>query len=180
MLEQLQEIVRHVGQQTVVENPAVPNDQNEAVLQETNQSIFGGLQQMVQQQGVGGLTQLFQGVQGENAHANPGVQQLSGNVAGNLTSKLGINSATAQQISTTMIPQVIGKLFHRTKDPNDKGLDIGSVLSSLGAKTAGNTGGAQTGGLGLGGMLNKVGGKLGLDKDGDGDTDLNDLMKMFR
>lgn len=176
MLDQLQDIVRHVGQQAVVENPAVPDEKNDAVLHETNQSIFGGMQQLLQQRGAGGLTQLFQGVQSGDAQGNPAVQQLSSSVAGNLAGKLGINAATAQQIAGSMIPQVIGQLFNRTKDPAHKGLDIGGLLSSLGGGQAAGTAGSG----GIGGMLNKVGNKFGLDKDGDGDTDLNDLMKMFR
>jgi hypothetical protein len=31
-----------------------------------------------------------------------------------------------------------------------------------------------------GGMLSNMGNKLGLDRDGDGDTDLQDLIGMFR
>jgi len=46
------------------------------------------------------------------------------------------------------------------------------------------TGGSNSsGGVNSGGIMDQVsniGAKLGLDKDGDGDVDLNDVTKMFK
>jgi hypothetical protein len=71
---------------------------------------------------------------------------------------------------------VLGQLMNRSRNADDSsGFSIGNILGSL-------MGGSQTqsGGGGLMGNLNSMGTKFGLDKDGDGDTDLNDLMSMFR
>jgi hypothetical protein len=58
------------------------------------------------------------------------------------------------------------------------GFDLGGLIGSL---TGGNLGGGnQPSSGGLGGNLGSMGAKLGLDKDGDGDVDLNDLTKMFK
>ena len=186
MLEQLMEMVREAGQKTVVQNPEVPNEQNEAALHQAQQGIMGGLQNILQTDGISGLTHLFQGVQ-QGDDSNPRVQQLSNNVAGGLMEKLGLNSSTAKSIAISLIPVVLGKMMNRSKDPNHAGFDLGSILGSLmggGSSNAnaglGNIGNSQTnGGGGLGSTLSNLGAKFGLDKDGDGDVDMSDLAKLF-
>ena len=193
MFDQLMELVRESGQQAVVENPAVPNEHNEAVMQEASSSIFSGLQNMMQTGGPGALKGLFEGVQsGDNNH--PAVQQVANQFSGNLMQKFGLNSSAAKAIALSLIPIVLGKLMHRSQNaPQGSGFSIGNILGSLmgGGGIGGALGGLMGGGQqaqprqapaqsgGLMGNLSSMGVKLGFDKDGDGDTDLNDLMAMF-
>src|SRR5688500_13738706 len=101
MFDQLMELVRESGQQTVVQNPAVPNEQNEAVMQEATTSIQSGLQQVAQTGGAGGLKNLFQGVQnGDND--NPQVQQLTNQFSGNMMQKFGMNAGTAKSLAASL------------------------------------------------------------------------------
>src|SRR5687768_2028929 len=103
MLDQLMELVRESGQQTVVENPAVPNEQNEAVLQEASSSIYSGLQEQLQSGGPGALKTLFEGVEsGDNN--NPAVQQVANQFSGNIMEKFGLNSGAAKAIAISLIP----------------------------------------------------------------------------
>jgi hypothetical protein len=175
MFNQLMELVRESGQQAVVENPAVPNEQNEAVMQEASASIYRGLQDTAQTGGPGALKNLFQSLQNGDTN-NPGVQQVADHFSGNLMQKFGMNSGAAKSLAASLIPMVLGQLMNRSRNADDSsGFSIGNILGSL-------MGGSQTqsGGGGLMGNLNSMGTKFGLDKDGDGDTDLNDLMSMFR
>ena len=178
MFDQLMELVRDSGQQTVVENPDVPNEHNEAVMQEASSSIFSGLQNMMQTGGPGALKSLFQGVQsGDTNH--PAVQQVANQFSGNLMQKFGLNSGAAKAIAISLIPMVLSKLMHRSQNADSSsGFSIGNILGSL------MGGGSQPSGMGQpqqagGGMLSNLGTKFGLDKDGDGDTDMKDLMSMF-
>src|SRR4030095_12219839 len=43
MLEQISELVKQFGRQAVVENPDIPNEQNNAVLAEATNTIAGGM-----------------------------------------------------------------------------------------------------------------------------------------
>ena len=43
MFDQLSELVKQFGGEAVVNNPAVPNEQNDAVMQEAGGSILSGL-----------------------------------------------------------------------------------------------------------------------------------------
>jgi hypothetical protein len=67
------------------------------------------------------------------------------------------------------VPGVINDLVKKTNDPEDKSFDIQGIFDKLS--------GGSTSGFNVQGLLNKFK-AAGLDKDGDGDTDLKDLMKM--
>ncbi len=163
MLDQLMNIIKQHGQQAVVENSAVPNEHNEAVMQEAGSSIFGGLQQMISG---GNMDQITNLLQGNNSSA---VNGLSENFAGNIAQKFGINAETAKNIAGGLIPQVLNSLKNKANDPNDKSIDLQGIISSL---TSGNGSGVQN-------IINSVGAQFGLDKDKDGDVDLGDITKMF-
>ena len=163
MLDQLMNIIKQHGQQAVVENSAVPNEHNEAVMQEAGSSIFGGLQQMISG---GNMEQITNLLQDNNSSA---VNGLSENFAGNIAQKFGINAETAKNIAGGLIPQVLNSLKNKANDPNDKSIDLQGIIGSL---TSGNGGGVQN-------IINSVGAQFGLDKDKDGDVDLGDITKMF-
>ncbi len=195
MLEELMNIIRQQGQQSVVANPDVPNEQNEAVMQEASASITGQMQDMLQQGGPGAIKNLFEGVQSGDVN-HPAVQGMANNFAGSIMDKFGISGSAAKALAISLIPMVLSKLMHRAKDPNDSGINIGSILGSLvGGGAAGGLGSifggsnnnapataqqpAATGGGDIMSQLSNMGTKFGLDKNGDGKTDLADLMKMF-
>lgn len=169
MLDQLMQIVQQQGQSAVVENDAVPNEKNEAVLAEARDSIFKGLQNMMAKGQTEEVASLLKGGT-EPAENNQAMSLLSGNFIESVTSKLGISKETAMSIAAQLIPMVLSKLSNKAKDPNDNSIDFGNILSSLRGGQGGN----------LGSAASSIGGMLGLDKDKDGDTDLNDVLGMFK
>ncbi len=56
MLEQLLDLIKQQGEDTVVRNPAIPNEQNNQVLSEAGSSIMSGLQGAL---AGGGLSQVM-------------------------------------------------------------------------------------------------------------------------
>ena len=174
MLDELFNLIKQNGQQAVVENSEVPNEHNEDVMQEAQSSIVDGLSNMKDPDQVNSL---FESVQSGQAESNPAVQNISNNFAGNIMQKFGINGSTAASIASAIIPVVLAKMANRGGQGGAGGLDLGGLLGSL---TGGKLGGNTSSGGGLGGNLGSIGAKLGLDKDGDGDVDLNDLTKMFK
>ncbi|MCB9045847.1 MAG: hypothetical protein H6550_06885 [Chitinophagales bacterium] len=165
MLDQLMQIVQQNAQSSIVENDNVPNQYNEAVMQEAGTSIFSGLQNMMNSGNMDQVSSLFSN--GNNAGDSNIVNQLSGNFIDSITQKFGIDKGAASGIAASLIPQVINSLTKKANDPNDNSIGLSGILSSL----QGNGGISNT--------INSVGGMLGLDKDKDGDVDLNDITKMF-
>ena len=86
MLEQLTQLVQQYGNDAVVKNPSIPNEQNEGVMNEASSSILSGLQKMLAEGGTNDLANLFQGNNASDS-TNPVVQKLTEQFSGNLGSK---------------------------------------------------------------------------------------------
>jgi hypothetical protein len=168
MLDNIINLVKQFAGEEVNNNPAIPADKKGAVVEETGNSITGTLRNMASGGGLNDLLGMFkQG--GDNVPGNV-TQAVSGDMISNLTNKLGIDPQTASGLAGGIIPRVLGSLVKKTNDPNDNGFDLQSIFNQL-------TGG-KTGGMNLQNVLGKL--KGGLDKDADGDVDMQDLMKMFK
>lgn len=111
------------------------------------------------------------GGQGGDLQNNPLAGQLSGNAITSLMDKFNLNQGQAGNIVSNLLPRVLNQFISKTNDPSDSSIDLQSIFSSL-------TGGS-TNGLDLQGLLGRVT-QGGLDKDGDGDTDLNDVINMVK
>lgn len=176
MFEQLMQLIQQSGQQAVVDNNEVPNEYNDAVLSEAQQSITNGLQGLAS---TGELNTLMESAQqGQDVTAHPAVQQMSNNFMGGIMEKFGLNKGTAATIAAAIIPMVLGKMMNKGGTQQGGGFDLGGLLSSLTGGAA-PQGGQQQGG-GLMDTLSSIGAKMGLDKDGDGDVDLNDIGRMIK
>jgi hypothetical protein len=166
MIDQIMDMVRQSSQQAVVENPEVPNEQNEAVIQTAGGSLMNSIKGMIQGGNLSSIMELMQSAQSGNT-ASPAVQNISNNLSGDLAQQHGFSSGTAANIASTIIPALLAKLGSKPGG----GFDLSAIMGML------NGGGAAGGGFMA--QASAMGTKLGLDKDGDGDTDLNDIKKMF-
>lgn len=154
MLENLKSLISEHAGDAIINNPAIPNEQNEEAITTASDSIVKGLKEEVSGGHVSGVMNLFNG--GEQAVAtSPLTQKIQGSFVENLMHKFGLDQGKAMQIGATLIPMVLKKFVNKTNDPNDKSFDLSSIISSL-------TGG----GAGIGGkdLLNNLGG--GSDQEG--------------
>jgi len=166
MFEQLTQLVQQFGQDAVVKNNAVPNEQNEAVMNEASTSIFSGLQKMASQGGIEELASLFQGKNAQDIN-NPAVQNLTQQLSGNLNQKFGLSTETSSGVAGNIITQVLGSLVNKAKDPNDKSFQISDLIGAI------TGGGAQT--SGIMDAISKYGTQFGLDQNADGKVDMQDV-----
>ena len=166
MLEQLTQLVQQYGNDAVVKNDAIPNEQNEAVMNEASSSILSGLQKMVSEGGVEQLAGLFNGNNAAST-SNPAVQQLTEQLTGNLGSKFGLSNEVASGVAGSMIPKILGSLVGKAKDPNDSSFNISDLVSAI-------SGGGQN--SGIMDAISKYGGQFGLDQNADGKVDMSDAI----
>jgi len=164
MFEQLSELVKQYGGEAVVNNSAVPNEQNDAVISEASSSIIDGLKSMVANGNISELAEMFQGNNAGN-NSNPVVKNLIEQVSGNLGSKFGLSSEASTGVASNLIPQVLESLVNKAKDPNDSSLNIQDIINSI---SGGNGGGLME-------AVSKYGGQFGLDQDGDGKVGMSDV-----
>lgn len=170
MFDQLTQLVQQFGDDSVVKNNAIPNEQNEAVLQEAGSSIFSSLQKMASE---GGIEQLAGLLQGNNAQdiSNPAVQQITQQLTGNLSEKFGLSSETASGVAGGMIPKILGGLMGKANDPNDS-FQVSDIIGAI----AGNS--QQAGNIMD--TISKYGTQFGLDQNADGKVDLSDAMDLAK
>jgi hypothetical protein len=145
MFETLMTLVQQNAGQAVVNNPAIPNEQNDNVMQTVTSSIMSGLGHQAQGGGLGSLLGMVTG-QGGSIDNHPATQGVQQHVQQDLISKLGISPQVAMSVASTLVPIVLSKLMHKANDPNDSSIDAGSLMSSLGGGQAGGLGG-MLGGL---------------------------------
>jgi hypothetical protein len=130
MLEQLFNLIKDNAQAEIINNPAIPNEQNNQAVGLATDSVFSGLQSMLGNGGIGSLLGLLGG-QSKVGASNPLVNGIIKNFAGGLMSKFGITNPIAASIASSLIPKVLNKLVGRTSDPNDSGFNINGLIGSL-------------------------------------------------
>ncbi|SHF65879.1 hypothetical protein [Pedobacter caeni] len=127
MLENLNELVKESTQDAIVNNPAIPNEQNEAAIQAASGSIFDSLKQQLSSGNIGGLVDAFKG---GNVEGSAVAQDASSGFVDKLAG-MGINLDSAKAIAASVIPGIIGKLINKTNDPNDSSFNIQDVLTKI-------------------------------------------------
>lgn len=146
MFETLMNLVQQNAGSAVVNNPAIPNQQNNAVIETVTQSIMHGLGQQAQGGGLGNLLNMFTGGGGGNVTDHPVTAGVQDNVQQDLMGKLGISPQVASMVASAIVPMVLNKFMHKAADPNDNSVDAGSLMGMLGGGNGGGLGG-MLGGL---------------------------------
>lgn len=170
MLEQLLNMVKEQAGTAIIQNPDIPNERNDEAVADVTSNIAGGLQQALAGGQFNDVLSLLGG-RGGDLQNNPLANQLSGNAIESLMNKFNLNQGQAGNVVSNLLPGVLQNLISKTNDPSDNSIDLQGIFNSL-------TGG-KTGGLDLRELLGRVT-QGGLDRDGDGDTDLNDIISMVK
>ncbi|GAB3901658.1 hypothetical protein GCM10028803_26730 [Larkinella knui] len=158
MMETLMNLIRQQSGDAVINNPAIPNHQNEEAMQAISGGILGGLQQQAQG---GNLADLLGMVTGQgNVHQSPVTQGVQQNVQQSLIERLGISPQVAMSVASVVVPMVLSKLMNKAQDPNDSSVDGNQIL------------GAATGNQGVDWM------GAASSAMSDGKLDMNDLMRV--
>ena len=178
MLKELFDLVRGNAQESVINNPDVPNENNEEVVAEATNTIASGFRNIVAGGGVQSLLSLFGG-DGSNKKgllSNPIVSMMMGHFAGKLMNKFGMNNSQANNLSGSLIPNVLGNLINKTNDPNDSGFSLEKLLGSITGSNSSSNNNEQSSGGGLGDLLKQFTGSNDQNSSGGG---LMDMVKQL-
>ncbi len=161
MLKELFELVKNNATETVVNNPAVPNEMNDEVVAEATDTVASGLRNMVAGGGLQSIISMFTGGGAQQPSNNsllnnPIVSMMIGHFVSKLTNKFNMNSGTANQVATGLIPQVLSSLVNKSNDANDGTFSLDGLLNSI-------TGGQlnqqqQSNGINLQDIIGQLGG----------------------
>ena len=167
MFEQLLQLVKQNAGESIINNPAVPNEQNEEVINTASTSIMDTLKGLMNGGQSSNLLNLFNNQNSNNDVTNhPVTQNVSTNLISTLMSKFGMDSNKAGGIASTLIPLVMNNLVSKTNDSNDNSFNLQGIIGSLTGK--------NTNGMDIGSLLSQFGGNA-LDKNHDGKVNLEDI-----
>jgi hypothetical protein len=152
MLDDIINLVKQHAGEAIINNPAIPNENNEAVTAEAGSSIMDGLKGLISEGRSQDVLNLFSHT-GTDLQSNPAVQNISGGFIQNLIGKFGLDPAAAQGVAGNLIPQVMQSLVHKTNDTADSSFNLENILGNLtngqgvqgllGSLTQGQGGGAM-------------------------------------
>jgi len=167
MLENLMDLIRQNAASAIINNPEIPNERNEEAVHATGNSIINSLQNALSGGGIKDVLSMFS--KGTADANNPVVNQASGNLIDTLKSQFGLGDKQAENVANDVVPKVMDQLAQKTADPADDRFNAQNIFNQLS--------GGKTSGLNIQALLGKF--KAGLDKDGDGDVDMQDLQSLF-
>lgn len=183
MLEQISALVKQYGQDAVINNPDVPNEENNAVLAEATSTITGGMQNMLAGGGLQDIISMFTGGNNNNNPStaqrggiggllkNPVVTMMIGHLISKLVGKFNMQPQQASSIANDLVPNVLNGLVNRTasNDPSDESFNLNDLIGSL---TGGRSGQGGAGGFNFQDLIGQFTGGGG----GNGGFDLQDVI----
>lgn len=134
MFDNLLDLVKQNAGDAIINNPAIPNQHNDAAINTAGNSIMNTL---TQQASGGNMNQIMSMFQNGATQNNPMMNSITNNVSGDLAKKFNLDSNAANGIAQQLIPQVMNQLVSKTNDPKDSSFDMSSVLGALGGNKSG-------------------------------------------
>jgi CxxC motif-containing protein (DUF1111 family) len=128
MIDQLIKLVEQNAGEAIIKNKAIPNQFNNAAIQDVAEQIFSGLKGQVSQGNMQQVASMFNGGNVSSLANNPMVTQIISNIAADFGSKFGVSPQVAQSIASGLIPQVLNQFINKTNDPNDRDFDLQDMM----------------------------------------------------
>ena len=176
MLKELFDLVKGNATESVINNTDVPNAHNNEVVAEATNTVASGLRNIVAGGGLQSLLALFKGggADKKSLLSNPIVSMMMGHFAGKLMNKFNLGSAQANNLSGSLIPDVLGSLINKTNDSNDSSFSLEKILGSITGLNSEAAAGTQGAGGGIGDLLSQI---TGGGQQGSGGGGMLDIIK---
>ena len=130
MIENLTQLVRENSTDAIIANPAMPNEFNNAAIEQVSQTIIDSLRCQI----IGGqlkeVLSIFEKKSQLRTHIV--LHDLNNCVINDLISKFGISYKSAADVAAKILFPVIDKLIKRTNDTADVTFDLKKFLSAVG------------------------------------------------
>ena len=137
MLDNLFDLVKSYAGNAIINNPAIPNEHNDAAISVASSSIFDTLKNAATS------GNMFTGGSG-NAASSPLAGLMQNNMVQELMQKFGLEQGAASNVAGGLLPSVLQSLVHKTNDPNDSSFNIQDIVSKV---SGGGAGGFDIGNL---------------------------------
>jgi hypothetical protein len=145
MLDQILAMVKAHGETAIVQNPAIPNEHNDAAIGMAAQSIFSGIQGAVTS---GALPQLM-GLLGnsDSLMNSPVVKGILANFGEQLKTKLSFSPDQAATVAASALPNILSGVLAQFGGANGNSSDLMGLAQKLMAGQTGSVGSSLTSSL---------------------------------
>lgn len=147
MFDQILSYVKDHAAELLSANSTLAVEHHVEASHEAGQSILETLKNKVSE---GKLTELTGLMGGNTGLDHPVTAAASENLTARLVEKLGISPEHASSIASSIIPGIMAKFVHKANDPEDKSIDLKSMMAQF-----------SGGSFSLGGIMGMVGGLFG-------------------
>jgi hypothetical protein len=185
MLEQIINLVKQFGKDTVVNNPEVPNEHNQEVLADATSTIANGFQNILAGGGFQNILDLFKGGANTGGNTsggglgglmkNPIVTMMVGYFISKLVGKYKMTPSSASNVANNLIPNALSGLINQTNDPNNPDVTLDNLIGSLTGGEANQQEEVKSGGFHLQDLLEKFTGG-GNNGGSGGGFDIQDII----
>ena len=162
MLEDIISLVKQHAGDAINNNPAIPDEHNDAVAAEAGNSILDGLKNMIARGQAQDVLSLFSHPE-TDLQNHPAVQNISNGFIQNLVGKFGLDPSVASSVASNLIPNVMQSLTQKANNTADSHFNLEGILGQLTGGQGGVQGllGGLTGSGEGGGVVNKLKGLFG-------------------
>jgi hypothetical protein len=167
MLDNLNELLRD-NASIIANNPAIPADKRDEAIKLAGSSIVGGLHDALSRGGAKDVMQLFNSTP-DSVSTNPVMQSISGSYGNSLVERLGLDAQQARAVSSAVVVPAMNQFISRTNDSSNKAYDMQEMFNELSD--------GKTSGFNVSSLFARF--KAGMDRDGDGDVDMEDFKSFF-
>ncbi|MDX2172714.1 MAG: hypothetical protein SFY56_06295 [Bacteroidota bacterium] len=127
MFDNLLNLVKEHAGDAIINNNSIPNEKNDEAIHSTTTSIVNTLKSQVSGGNLNSVMDMF-----KSGNTTTVSNSLNTNVAGDLMKKFNLDQSAANNIVSSLLPNVMDSFVKKTNDPNDKSFDLKDVMSSLG------------------------------------------------
>lgn len=129
MLDSILNLVKDTVANTVNSNGGIPEDKKSQTVETATHAVTNGLKDNFTLGNMSNLINLFKG--GNSTNSNPITNNIVSSVASELIQKVGLSQSVANMISTTVVPLVMKVISGKVNDPNEKGINIESLIETF-------------------------------------------------
>lgn len=130
-MDQLLKLVEQNGKKQIIENVAIPNQMNNAVIREISSHIVTELKQQAVQGNIQQIVSMFHSGGIKSVSANPIVANMMTRVTTGLNAKFGIAQQEAQSIASSLIPTVVNEVIEKSNDPRNIDFDLQQMMRTM-------------------------------------------------
>ena len=130
MLEPLFKLVQAKAQFIILDNPAIPDQDNNHAVGLAADGIFNGLQQEITAGGINEVLKLFAGITPKDSPYSI-IERISRQYGQQLIQKFEMEPDQANQLAHALIPAVVEALVEKVTHPTDTEFEINRIISLL-------------------------------------------------